>query len=94
MFYRQDLLTSLNIIHSILDGCGDYLPPPAEEITEEMALSTFIPVVGVKGEVKMPDGSNVRQCMLKIMTDLQAAMLKNSEDDTKSLFYLVQVNLP
>ncbi|XP_008550347.1 proteasome activator complex subunit 4 [Microplitis demolitor] len=88
---RQDLLTSLNIIHSILDGCGDYLPPPAEEITEEMALSTFIPVVGVKGEVKMPDGSNVRQCMLKIMTDLQAAMLKNSEDDTKSLFYLVQI---
>ncbi|XP_074105098.1 proteasome activator complex subunit 4 [Cotesia typhae] len=88
---RQDLLTSLSIIYVTLDGCGDYLPTPPEEITEEMSMSMFIPTVGVKDEIKMPDGSNVRKSIAKIMTELQVTMLKNSEDDTKSLFYLVQI---
>lgn len=83
----------MSIIYVTLDGCGDYLPTPPEEITEEMSMSMFIPTVGVKDEIKMPDGSNVRKSIAKIMTELQVTMLKNSEDDTKSLFYLVQVSL-
>ncbi|XP_034942579.1 proteasome activator complex subunit 4-like [Chelonus insularis] len=88
---RQDLLTSLNIIYAVLDGCEDYLPIPPEELTEEALSRMFIPNVGVKGEIKMPDGTNVRKYMAKIMTELQATMLKTSEDDTKSLNILVHI---
>ncbi|XP_015120172.1 proteasome activator complex subunit 4 [Diachasma alloeum] len=80
---RQELLTSLNIIARIIDGCIAFLPVPEDDskcIEHEITL-----IVGIKGEVTMPDGGNVREEMVKVLSELQEMMLKSSEDDTKSL---------
>lgn len=39
----------------------------------------------------MPDGSNVRQYLANVMVKLQARILRDSEDDIKSLFVLIEV---
>lgn len=47
--------------------------------------------LGVKGEVKMPDGSNIRLVLAQTMNRLQKKILECAEDDTKSLFAVIQV---
>ncbi|XP_063991508.1 proteasome activator complex subunit 4B-like [Diachasmimorpha longicaudata] len=81
---RQELLTSLTIIYRIIEGCISFLPVPQDDSTSIDALE-IIPLVGIKGEIKMPDGGNVRQEMVKVLSQFQEMMLKSSADDTKSL---------
>ena len=49
--------------------------------------------LGVKGEIKMPDGSNIRLVLAQTMDRLQKKILECAEDDTKSLFVVIQVNI-
>lgn len=83
---------TLRIILNILDGCDSVLPfwnEPAIKIKPyENCTETFNPVNGIKGEIKMPDGGNVRLFTVGLMSDLQEIILKNVEDDTKSLTIL------
>jgi len=46
---------------------------------------------GIKRHVTMPDGSNVRYYLAKIMSQVQQTMLENAEDNTKSFFELIRV---
>jgi len=48
---------------------------------------------GIDGiEVTMPDGSNVRQHVAKVMIQLQTKLLESHEDDTRSFFLLISVS--
>ncbi|XP_012271997.1 proteasome activator complex subunit 4 isoform X2 [Orussus abietinus] len=91
---REELLTSLNIVNSIVEGCESLLPIWSEPpVVMETVLDQkpFLPTLGIKGEIKMPDGSNVRCYLAKVMCTLQDMMLENSEDDVKSLFVLIRI---
>jgi hypothetical protein len=49
-------------------------------------------MTGAEGiEVTMPDGSNVRQHVAKVMIELQNKLLESHEDDTRSFFLLISV---
>lgn len=85
---RHELLTSLTIISVVIDGAGDLLPLPDNNKNDTWNMPI---TVGIKGEIKMPDGTNVREYLVKIMSELQSVMLKNSEDDTKSSFTLLGI---
>lgn len=98
IFYRDELQIVLRTVLNVLDGCDSVLPfwdepaikiKPFESFTEQ-----FNPINGVTGEIKMPDGSNVRLFMVRLMTELQEVMLTNEEhlDDTKSLTILQLVS--
>jgi hypothetical protein len=51
-------------------------------------------MTGAEGiEVTMPDGSNVRQHVAKVMIDLQNKLLESHEDDTRSFFLLISVGI-
>lgn len=96
IFYRDELQIILRVILNVLDGCDSVLPfwdEPAIKIKPyENCIEQFNPINGVTGEIKMPDGGNVRLFMVKLMTNLQDIMLKNVEDDTKSLTILQMVS--
>uniref|UniRef100_A0A0C9QKU2 PSME4 protein n=1 Tax=Fopius arisanus TaxID=64838 RepID=A0A0C9QKU2_9HYME len=86
---RQELRTSLNIIAGIIEGCIAFLPLPEDDT--KCSKHELIPTLGVKGEVTMPDGGNVRQELVRVVCSLQEMMLKSSEDDTKSLKVLPMI---
>ncbi|KAG7204017.1 hypothetical protein KM043_001879 [Ampulex compressa] len=92
---RDELFTSLRIVSATIEGCDALLPlwvePPL--VLVESALDTVVLTLtlGVKGEITMPDGSNVRRYLTMLMSDLQKTMLENAEDDTKSLCVLAQI---
>lgn len=52
-----------------------------------------MPLIEVRKCATMPDGSNVRHYLVGIMSQVQQAMLKNAEDNTKSFFALIQVRI-
>lgn len=88
---------TLRVIYNVVDGCDSALPfwtEPALNIKPyENCLEPFDPITSLtKGEIKMPDGSNVRTYLVKLMGNLQEIMLENGEDDTKSLTILQLVN--
>lgn len=87
-------MTTLNIINAIIGGSIDYLPMPPEDSDDEFSLRNFVITIGTKGELRMPDGSNVRQYVVKIISELQATMLKKAEDDTKSFICVLNVSFP
>lgn len=64
---------------------------PLPVVETSLEWIPFTPTLGIKGEIIMPDGSNVRRYMAQILSNLQYVLLKNAEDDTKSLFVLIQV---
>ncbi|XP_076659583.1 proteasome activator complex subunit 4A [Halictus rubicundus] len=92
---RDELLTSLNIVCSIVQGCESVLPVWEEEPLDLMKSSLksvpFKPTLGVREVIEMPDGSNVRRYIAKLMSDLQKVILKHAEDDTKSLQVLIEI---
>ncbi|XP_076166569.1 proteasome activator complex subunit 4 isoform X2 [Ptiloglossa arizonensis] len=92
---REELLTSLNIVNSIVQACESVLPVWEEEplVAKQSSLKwvPFTPTLGMKEEILMPDGSNVRRYMVTLMCNVQKVILKNAEDDTKSLFVLIKI---
>ncbi|XP_076235371.1 proteasome activator complex subunit 4A [Calliopsis andreniformis] len=92
---RKELLISLNIVSSIVQACEPVLPlwkeEPLDVVNSSLKCSPFTPTLGAKEEVLMPDNSNVRRSIVMLMSNLQKVILKNAEDDTKSLFVLIQI---
>jgi proteasome activator subunit 4 len=93
---RDELQIALRIIYKILDGCDLALPfwtePPLEIEPYENCIERLDPVLGTSEEVTMPDGGNVRCFLVQTMSALQEIMLKNVEDDTRSLIILQWVS--
>ena len=96
-FFREDLLESLSIICEIIVGCENLLPiweePPLILQPSVIEPTPFKLNIGVKREIKMPDGSNVRFSLTKLFTRLQDVMLKYAEDDIKSITILLEVRI-
>ena len=94
-FFREELLDSLNIVYEILAGCENLLPiwdePPLILEPSVIEPTPFKLNLGIKGEIKMPDGSNVRLSLTKLISRLQDVMLKSAEDDIKSIVVLSEV---
>ncbi|XP_043255483.1 proteasome activator complex subunit 4A-like isoform X1 [Colletes gigas] len=92
---REELLTSLNIVNSIIQACESVLPLWEEEpllpVKSSLKWVPFAPTLGTKEEISMPDGSNVRRSMATLASNVQKVILKNAEDDTKSLFVLIKI---
>ena len=95
MLDRDELQTTLRVICKILEGCDLLLPiwteSPILIHPFESCVSSITPIIGNHSEITMPDGSNVKYFLVQIMEALQTVMLKNVEDDTKSLTILRQV---
>lgn len=53
----------------------------------------FRPTLGMKHEILMPNGSNVKRYIGTLMNKLQGTILENTEGDTKSLFVLIKVSV-
>lgn len=81
---------------TILLGCETFLPvwsePEIKLIDSALDSTSFTPALGINGELKMPDGSNVRRYVANILRDLQANILRDAEDDIKSLSVVIQVH--
>ncbi|XP_012258033.2 proteasome activator complex subunit 4B-like [Athalia rosae] len=94
-FSRDELLTNLNIMNAILVGCETFLPiwsePHIEPLGSSLGSTSFTPTIGVTGEILMPDGSNVRQYLARMMSHLQAHILSEAEDDIKSLSVVIEI---
>ncbi|CAK9822685.1 Proteasome activator complex subunit 4 [Anthophora retusa] len=92
---REELLTTLNILNSIIEGCESVLPVWEEEplnlVKSSLKCQPFIPTLGTKEKISMPDGSNVRRRIATLLSKLQDVMLKNTESDPKSLFILTKI---
>nr|XP_033324313.1 proteasome activator complex subunit 4A-like [Megalopta genalis] len=92
---RDELLTSLNIVNSIVQGCESVLPLWEEEplilVKSSLKSVPFKPTIGVRQIITMPDGSNVRRFIVELMNKFQKVILKHVEDDTKSLQVLVDI---
>ncbi|KAJ1523444.1 hypothetical protein ONE63_001302 [Megalurothrips usitatus] len=92
---KEALAQSLRVIKAVLE-CQLLLP-----FWDEPALPfdvSFVPdstgfnvETGLKGELKMPDGSNMRLSLIAIMERLQEKLLQNSQDDTHSFTVLVEI---
>ncbi|KAK6639500.1 hypothetical protein RUM43_007773 [Polyplax serrata] len=91
---RTELLCSLNVIYGIL-GAHSMLPVWDEEpltlVESALKLHSWIVTLGVDESVYMPDGSNVKFAIAQTMDKLQKKMLFCAEDDTKSLFAIIQI---
>ena len=79
-----------------MHGCDEVLPIWNEEpiLIEpyKMCSIKFQPDIGNRHKIDMPNGQNLRQYLIKLMTTLQEVMLENVEDDIKSLQILCQVH--
>ena len=95
ILYREEVQRMLRIIGVVLHGCDSVLPiwtePALVTKLYESCVLTFKPMLGNDYEMKMPDGGNVRSYLVKTMSTLQDRILKNVEDDTKTLNLLIQV---
>lgn len=92
---RDDMTLYLYVVTGILK-CNNFLDNWSEEpikiIESVTEVSTFNLTLGFDGlEINMPDGSNIRLTILKIMHQLQEKILEKSEDDIKSLKQLLAV---
>lgn len=92
---RDDMTLYLYVVTGILK-CNNLLPNWTDEsvkIVETVTnVKTFDLTLGFDGlEIKMPDGSNIRQTIVNTMHKLQEKILSKSEDDIKSLKQLLAV---
>ncbi|XP_003702630.2 proteasome activator complex subunit 4A [Megachile rotundata] len=91
----EELLISLNIVSNIIKGCESVLPMWEEEPLSLMESSLrwlpFVPTLGMKEKLLMPDNSNVKRYMVTLMSKLQDVILKNTDGGTKCLRVLVKI---
>lgn len=87
---RDDVLRDTSAVLALLKA-ANFLPNWTEEKPLDV-LSTRVPLnalditLGFEDlTIKMPNGENVRLAIIKSITKLQKKVLKESEDDTKSL---------
>lgn len=94
---REELQRNLRIINNVLMGCEAVFPYWKEEpLLSEPYVSCFgdfSPNIGNKFEINMPDRTNVRQFVVRLMTSLQEMILQSVEDDIKSLILVAYVSI-
>ncbi|OXU20844.1 hypothetical protein TSAR_014413 [Trichomalopsis sarcophagae] len=92
---RDDLLITLRLLNSVIEGCDSVLPiwseTPIVNEKYKHCVETFKPIIGNKYQIKMTDGSNVRQFLARLMASLQDKMLEDVPDDTKSFQFLLKI---
>ncbi|CAL7949711.1 unnamed protein product [Xylocopa violacea] len=92
---REELLASLNIVNSIIQGCDSVLPvwegKPLNLVKSSLEWLPFRPTLGMREEILMPDGSNVKRYIGNLASKLQNVILENTEGDTKSLHVLIRL---
>lgn len=80
---------------NIIQGCDSVLPVWKEEPLSLVKSSSkwlpFVPTLGIKEEILMPDNSNVKRYIATLMSKLQSVILKNPEGITKCLRVLIKV---
>lgn len=94
--FREELLTSLNIVNSVIEGCESVLPvwegKPINLVNSSLQWLPFRPTTfGMEHKISMPNGDNVKYYIGTLASKLQSVILKNTEGDTKSLFVLIKV---
>lgn len=86
---------TLLILSKLLQGCDSVLPIWREPLIivkpYEACTGNLEPHIGTKSEIKMPDGSNIKKFIVDTIEALQTVLLRNVEDDIKSLFLVIQV---
>ncbi|RZF34164.1 hypothetical protein LSTR_LSTR003574 [Laodelphax striatellus] len=91
---RDELHRSLHTILEVFEG--DRFLPNITGKKRDM-IHTFIEMADLKvnlgenGFITMPDGSNVKEAIASTVKCLQDKLMKNAEDDTKSLFYVIDI---
>ncbi|OAD56880.1 Proteasome activator complex subunit 4 [Eufriesea mexicana] len=91
----EELLTSLNIVNSVIEGCESVLPvweeKPINLVKSSLQWLPFRPTLGMEHKISMPNGDNVKYYIRTLASKLQSVILKNTEGDTKSLFALIKI---
>ncbi|XP_058802846.1 proteasome activator complex subunit 4A-like [Phymastichus coffea] len=92
---RDELQRNLRIINKVLVGCKAVFPNWSEPalLNEPYQSCTvnFLPNIGNKYEINMPDRTNVRQFLVHLVTSLQEMILQNVQDDIKSLILIAYI---
>ncbi|XP_059053279.1 proteasome activator complex subunit 4-like [Achroia grisella] len=90
---RERRLRSFHIINASL-SCSMFMPPPNEKpiaLMESLVPATSMPFTnGIKHSVTL-DGENMRVALINRMLDVQARMLAEKSDDTRSFEMLIQI---
>lgn len=93
--FRDELRVSLNIVNSIIHSCDSLLPlwkeEPLKLVKSSLKWVPFVPTLGAREEISMPDGSNVKRYIVRLLSKVQSVILNNAEEDTKSLIALIKV---
>ncbi|KAI5747715.1 hypothetical protein M8J77_017735 [Diaphorina citri] len=91
---KKEMQRCLSVIVAIL-GCSTVLAPWDEPIihTQETQVppKQWYLELGVSHYVTMPDGSNIRKTLVDKISALQKKLLVSSEDDTKSLGFIITI---
>ncbi|XP_026273148.1 proteasome activator complex subunit 4 [Frankliniella occidentalis] len=92
---KENLQQALRITKSVLE-CQLLLPfwnesPLQFDESFVADLKGFRVETGLKGEITMIDGSNMRHSLIALMERLQEKLLINSEDDTTSCCVLIEI---
>lgn len=92
---RDDMLLNLYIISAVLK-CNNFLKNWDEEpvklidtITEIEQFSIFLGFENL--EILMPNGMNVRKALVELLDKLQITLLRDNEDDIKSIKQLLNI---
>ncbi|XP_017877825.1 proteasome activator complex subunit 4A-like [Ceratina calcarata] len=92
---REELLASINIMCSVIEGCESILPvwegKPLNLMKSSIECTSFKPTLGVEEEILMPDGSHVKRYIQLLASKLHDVILENVEADTKCLVSLTKV---
>ncbi|XP_019858537.1 PREDICTED: proteasome activator complex subunit 4 [Amphimedon queenslandica] len=91
---RDSLLLSLELVNSILSGAAAYLPhytgPPVDGCPQsEVPLTRWF--YKTSSAVHLPPQEFTRQKLFEFFHELKVHLMKNCEDDTKSLISLTEI---
>lgn len=92
---KEALQRSLRILRAVLE-CQLLLPfwdEPALQFDETNVPDQvgFKVETGLRGEITMPDGSNMRHSLIGLMERLQEKLLSSAEDDTISCCVVIEI---
>ncbi|XP_039282651.1 proteasome activator complex subunit 4 isoform X2 [Nilaparvata lugens] len=91
---RDELHRTLQTILEVFE-CDRFLPSitgkKRDMIHSFIEMADLKVSLGENGFITMPDGSNVKEAIARTIKCLQDKLMTNAEDDTKSLFYVIDI---
>ncbi|XP_013404552.1 proteasome activator complex subunit 4 [Lingula anatina] len=92
---RQEVICSLGIVQETISGAGSVFSPllgkPIQLAESEVPLRRFKHICGFENQVVKLNGEEVRPLILRTVKRVLAHILSSHEDDTKSLFHIIQI---